>query len=85
MTAALVAILSLTGLVGVAAPASAHARCDGANHRDWHTIAFHYDSHNFYRYEYSNHWHWWSASNHTHKHVRFNNVTHGTTMFEANC
>lgn len=84
-TAAMVAGLTLTSLMGIAAPADAHARCDGANHRDWHTIAFHYDYHNFVRYEYSWHYHFWSGSNHQHKHVRFTNANHGTSYFEANC
>lgn len=81
----LIASMSLASLVGAASPASAHARCDGVSHYDWHTIALHYDYHRFTRYEYSNHYHWWSGSNHTHKHVRFRNSTHGYDYFKANC
>jgi hypothetical protein len=83
-TAALIVAAALVPL-GVAAPASAHARCDGVSHSDWHTIAFHYDRHAFSRYEYSNHYHWWNGSNHTHTHVRFRNTTHGYDYFTANC
>lgn len=77
-----------TSIIAVGAtgsPASAHARCDGVSHNDWHTIAFHYDRHTFTRYEYSQHYHFWSGSYHTHTHVRFRNTTHGYDYFTANC
>lgn len=30
-------------------PASAHARCDGASHRDWHWAEFHNDYHYYWK------------------------------------
>lgn len=77
--------VTATSVVVTAEPASAHARCDGVTHYDWHTIAFHYDRHAFSTYEYSNHNHWWSGTNHVHTHVRFVNTTHNYGYFQANC
>jgi hypothetical protein len=51
---AAVLALALGSLVGMglgAQAASAHARCDGASHRDWHTAAFHNDRHYLWRTE----------------------------------
>ena len=84
-SAAVVLGATVITLGATSSPASAHARCDGVSHNDFHTLALHYDRHAFSRYETSQHYHWWSGSNHTHTHVRFRNTTHGYDYFTANC
>ena len=85
--AAVIAAIAAAGLATAAAPepASAHARCDGAYHRDFHTARLHYDGHHYSGTTYRQHYHWWSGQYHVHPIVHFSNDRHADRSYRADC
>lgn len=50
VVAPILGVILLSGMEVIGAqPASAHARCDGQSHRDWHTSQFHNDYHYYWK------------------------------------